>query len=329
MSVFRSSSLLAAGVILAVGSSAARADMGTAPVTEGIIVGIEGGFLHQDLDAVNGYGIRSPGGRLGEAFADPENGWFAGAMLGYASRQPIIFNFSRIEGYFLFGRTEDSVGASSPPAGDLTIKSVDGSVNVVGGKSASTSVERHTYEGGLRLEDDQVVDAVTNVTWVVQPFLRFAEEDTDTVVNGCCSAFRAASVDNRLFGVLVAVEPEYWFNPGLAIVGRAGVGIYGYNADGDFRSYSQSPFVPDPFKASVSDDESGVGFRGSLGAALKFKISDTSRIETFAEADYFSAVGTAAFSNANPANGRASRVDIDDMWELRAGARLTIGFGSP
>jgi len=291
---------------------------------------------------VNGFGIVSPSGRIGEALVDPENGWFAGGMIGYARPNTNVMGLpvSRIEGYILFGRTEDSIGASVAPGGDLTIKSVNGNINVVGGARASTSVERRTIEGGLRFERDEFsyeggslkdepVRSNRNLTRVISPFFRYMEEDTDTEVRGCCSAFRSSSVENKMYGVMAALEPEYWFNPGIAIVGRAGVGIYGYNADGDFRSYSQSPFVPDPFQASVSDDESGVGFRGSLGAALKFKLTEASRIETFAEADYFSAVGTAAFSNANPANGRASRVEIDDMWELRAGARLTIGFGSP
>jgi len=335
-------SLLITGTIVIAVTSTAHADMGSAPVDRGLYGGIEGGYLHQSTEAVNGFGIVSPSGRIGEALVDPENGWFAGGMIGYARPNTNVMGLpvSRIEGYILFGRTEDSIGASVAPGGDLTIKSVNGNINVVGGARASTSVERRTIEGGLRFERDEFsyeggslkdepVRSNRNLTRVISPFFRYMEEDTDTEVRGCCSAFRSSSVENKMYGVMAALEPEYWFNPGIAIVGRAGVGIYGYNADGDFRSYSQSPFVPDPFQASVSDDESGVGFRGSLGAALKFKLTEASRIETFAEADYFSAVGTAAFSNANPANGRASRVEIDDMWELRAGARLTIGFGSP
>jgi len=321
-------------------STAAHADMGSAPVDIGLYGGIEGGFLHQSTEAVNGFGIVAPGGSIGEALIEPENGWFAGGMIGYARPNTNLMGLpvSRIEGYVLFGRTEDNVGASAAPYGDLTIKSADGYANVVGGVRASTSVERRTIEAGVRFERDEYsyeggslkdepVRSNRNLTRVLSPFFRYMEEDTETEVRGCCSAFRSASVDNKMYGLMAAIEPEYWHTSRIALVGRLGVGVYGYSVDGSFRSYSQSPFIPDPFAASVSDDESGVGFRGSLGAALKFKLTEASRLETFAEADYFSAVGTAAFSNAIPTNGRASHVEIDDMWELRAGVRLTIGFG--
>ncbi|MBU2583533.1 MAG: hypothetical protein KJ622_17635 [Alphaproteobacteria bacterium] len=321
-------------------TSAAHADMGTAAVDRGLYGGIEGGYLHQSTEAVNGFGIVSSSGRISEALIDPENGWFAGGMIGFARPNTNVMGMpiSRIEGYILFGRTEDSVGATTQPGGDLTIKSVNGSVNVVGGDRASASVERRTIEGGLRFERDEYryeggslkdepVRSNRNLTRVISPFIRYMEEDTDTEARGCCSAYRNASVDNWMYGVMAAIEPEYWHTERIALVGRAGVGVYGYSVDGSFRSSSQSPFRPDPFAASVSDDESGVGFRGSLGAGLKFKISDRALLETFAEADYFSAVGRAAFSNASPTNGARSGVEIDDMWELRAGARLTIGFG--
>lgn len=341
MGFSRRMSLPFAGAILALTSGATLADMGSAPVTHGLYGGIEGGYLYQDVGDVNAYGIRRGVGPVSDAFVSPEHGWFAGGMIGFARPNSGLLGMpvSRIEGYILFGRTEDSVGATVPPATDLTIKSVDGDINVVGGRRASTSIERRTIEGGLRFERDQYsytagsikdepVRSDRNLTWVVSPFIRFMDEDTHTVVRGCCSAFRSASVDNRMYGVLAAIEPEYWRTPRIAFVGRLGVGIYGYSADGDFRSSSQSPFTPDVFAAAVSDDESGVGFRGSLGAGLKFKLGEASHLETFAEADYFSAVGRARFSNSSPTNGAASRVDVDDMWELRAGVRWTVGFGS-
>lgn len=332
--------VMAAGAALIMAATAAHADMGTAPVNHGLYGGIEGGYLHQSTEAVNGHGVVSPTGSIGQAYVDPENGWFAGGMIGYARPNMNVLGMpvSRIEGYVLFGRTEDSADDSSPPAGDVTLKSVDGQLLVVGGATASTTVKRRTVEGGLRFErtdfryqggslKDEPVFSDRNFTWVLNPFIRFMDEDTDTVVRGCCDAYRSASVDNRMYGIMAMVEPEWWRTSRIALVGRLGVGIYGYNADGDFRSSSQSPFAPDPFAAGFSDDDSGVGFRGTLGAELKFKVSDRMHLETFAEADYFSAVGHAAFSDASLTNGARSRVEVDDMWELRAGARLTIGFG--
>ena len=82
------------------------------------------------------------------------------------------------------------------------------------------------------------------------------------------------------------------------------------------------------FNARVNNDDDGWGFRGALGASLKFILAPGAFLETFAEADYFSDVGVAKFSNADPNDGSPSRVDLEDMWELRTGARLTIGLAN-
>jgi hypothetical protein len=50
-------------------------------------------------------------------------------------------------------------------------------------------------------------------------------------------------------------------------------------------------------------------------------------LETFAEADYFSDMpGVFLPSNTFAAHAPAS-VQTDDLWELRAGARLTFALG--
>ena len=59
---------------------------------------------------------------------------------------------------------------------------------------------------------------------------------------------------------------------------------------------------------------------------MHFKIGSASLLETFAEADYFSDIGTARFSNSNSTDGTPSHVVSDDLWELRVGGRLTVGF---
>ena len=149
------------------------------------------------------------------------------------------------------------------------LKAVDGEPLVTtGGLKGHTSVERQTWEGGFRLEGDNPVNSTTTVTWSFAPFVRNMDEDTDTVVSGCCTLTRTADVETWLYGVDFAAEPEVWLSSGLALVGRAGLGIYGYDADGKF--VSSASLDPDTFAARVSDDESGVGFRGQLGIGMKF-----------------------------------------------------------
>ncbi len=308
----------------------ALADMGKAPVTaQSTYLSIEGGYLYQDGGDVNGYGITPAPGTTLDVLVSPDSGWFAGGMVGYASQAPIVSGlpFTRVEGYLLFGRTSDSVSDASPPLTDISLKSVDGLTNVTGGSSGRTSVDRDIAEGGFRLESDQALDATRSLTWVFQPFVRNSDEDTQTSVSGCCVLHRNGDVDTWMFGALVAVEPEFWLTPGVAFVGRLGVGLYGYDADGKFKSFSTGLPSPDPFAAAASDSESSVGFRGQLGAGLKFKLGAASFLETFAEADYFSDVGTAHFSNSNPTDATASHVEADDLWELRVGGRLTVGLG--
>jgi hypothetical protein len=62
---------------------------------------------------------------------------------------------------------------------------------------------------------------------------------------------------------------------------------------------------------------------------LKFRLSSTTNIEAFGEADYFSDVGTAHMPDNKPASGDVARVDTDEFWELRSGLRLNFGFGPP
>jgi hypothetical protein len=231
---------------------------------------------------------------------------------------------------FFYGEADDSASDSVPPNADIILSTVDGSVIGVGGVSGRTSVERKTWEGVLRFEDDDVVNASTTVTWVFAPFIREFEEDTSTLIESvvpCCEFGRSASVDATLYGVFVAAEPETWLTSNLALVGRLGAGIYGYDADGKFLSGSDDD-TTDDFFASISDGASGAGFRGLLGIGFKLKLAPSALVEGFAEADYFSDVPTAHLTSNQTSGGFVSHVDEDDLWELKTGLRLTIGLGS-
>lgn len=325
-------------VTAAVVGHPALADMGRAPVgAGGSYLSIEGGFLHQEGGDVIGYGIANTvGGAIDDITVSPAEGWFAGAMLGWDSGRQILpgMPFTRIEGYALFGSVDDSASDAAPVGGEVVLKSADGDLLGIGGTAGETDVERRFVEGGLRFEGDRVRSEGGSlkdeapverhsITWVLNPFVRWTGEESDTHVPNCC-ATRSADVDTWAYGALLAIEPELLLRPGVALVGRGGIGLYGYNADGDFHSASAA--TPDPFASDFSDSESGVGFRGQLGAGLKFWMSERSILDVFAEADYFSDIGTAAMSNNQPANSESSRVETEDLWEVRLGARLTFGL---
>ena len=307
----------------------AVADMGRPPTENGTYVSGEGGYtLFSDND-VSGYGISTSELNFRNIFVSPEDGWFAGGMLGFASPAPMIDGlwFTRIEAYAFFAKAEDSASSHASSSGSVSLTSVDGLTLVFAPDDVGrASVERENTELGLRFERDQVLGPTSSITWVLAPFALWSNEEAR---GECSCARRSADVDTWLGGVTFAGEPEKWLTPGIAVVGRLGLGIYGFNADGKFRSSAIVDFVPglDAFNAHVSDSESGVGFRGQLGAGLKFKVWSAGLLETFAEADYLSDVGTARFpgNTINSALQPAS-VDTDELWELRAGARLTFAL---
>lgn len=311
---------------LVVCAHGSRADMGKAPVgAGGTYLSIEGGYLHQDGPDITGHGIVVSGPEQ-DVTVSPDDGFFAGGLVGFETGAPFLASFHRVELFLQYGRATDSESDTSPPASDLTLKTVDGEILVTGGLSAKTKTERRSWEFGTRLERDQAYDPATTVTWSLAPFVRNLEEDTTSVVSACCNIRRSGKIDAWLYGVSFSAEPERWVTPSLALVGRLGAGVYGYDADGKFRSLSD--MAPDGFAAGVSDGDSGVGFRGLLGVGLKYKLSAASTLEGFAEADYFSNVPTAHLSSNSSAGGYESHVQDDDLWELRTGLRLTVGLGS-
>ncbi len=320
---------LLSAALIASASSLARADMGLAPVgPEGTYVSFEGGYLYQDGPDVIGHGINPSATSFANVLVSPNDGWFVGGMIGFASAQRYLppLPFSRTEIYLSYSDADASVTSSAPPLSATNLKSVDGSAFGGGGLDGHTSVSRTTWEGGLRFEGDDIISPTSTLTWVLSPFIRFSDEDTASAVDGCCTVQRNAEVKSRLYGALVALEPEIAVTPGVSLVGRVGAGIYGYRVHGSFHSQSSNP-APDPFAADLLDSDSGVGFRGQLGAGLKFKLWQGARLETFVEADYFSDIGTATLADNDPAAATSSIVSTDDLWELKAGARLTVGLG--
>ena len=317
---------LAVATSLLLAGGPAMADMGLAPAGPNQVYGsIEGGFLYQDGPDVNVYGVAFVPGTYVDRNVSADTGWLAGLQLGYENGTPFIsfLPFTRVEAFVFGGKTDDSVSDTSPPLADISLKSVDGQVNVIDGRQATGETERRTIEFGYRSEFDDRIDSQTTITWGYVSFFRNSEEDSSALCINICGVRRSSNVDTWMFGSMLMMEPEFRISPAIALVGRAGAGFYLWDADGSFRS-SADAAPGSPFNASVRDKDDGVGFRGSLGASLKFILSSQAFLETFAEADYFSDVGVARFSNANPTDDTASRVASEDMWEFRTGLRLTM-----
>lgn len=305
--------------------------MGRAPVLSGTYVTVEGGYQYIDANSVNGHGISQTGlvqGPTTDTFVDAQGGWHAGASIGFASPAAIIggLPFTRTELYFSYGSSDDDRSDTVGPPAKTSLKSVDGSALGVVGFTATTDVERTSYEGGVRFAYDSATGANSSLTWVVTPFLRNAQEQTNSVAIGTVdTAWRSADIDDWQYGITLAAEPEVWVTPTVALVGRIGGGIYGYHADGDFNSFSTAPPV-DPFSASISESESGLGFRGVLGAGIKIKLSPDMTATGFAEADYFSTTASASLPDNQFVTATTSSIATNDAWQFRTGLRLTVSL---
>lgn len=300
--------------------------MGVAPVSDGVIVSGEGGYLNRNGGDLIGHGIDNGAAGITDVIVSPDSGWFAGVMIGFASSNGLIAGFpvQRIEFYGFYTSADDSASDAVPSVPGTALKNVDATVLVRGGTTGATTAERTTYETGLRFETDQALGGGNTITWGLVPFLRWSSEDVTSVVTQCCILERSGNVDTIMAGVMLVMEPEIRLTDFVALVGRAGAGIYGYDADGDYRS---SDNLNGFFAAQLSDGTSGAGFRGLLGAALKFRLSATANLETFIEGDYFSDVGVANMANNQPGDTTASHTGTTDLFELRAGGRLTLGLG--
>jgi hypothetical protein len=311
--------------LLAGGPAFAFGDMGKAPTVQGTYVSGEGGYLLLDDRDVAGFGLSRSFTNLNfrDVFVSPDNGWFAGGAIGYARPQPTDGTWwERIEGYAQFWSADDSTSAN---AQQIALTGVDARALVRAfNDRGRAGVSRDAAEGGLKFERDRIYNETTSITWVINPFIRAMDENA---WGACACGRRTGDVDSWMYGVVFAAEPEKWVTQNIALVGRLGAGIYGYDSDGTFNSFARGfPPGADPLRAHLTDSDSGVGFRGQLGAGLKFKLGNGSRLETFAEADYFSDVGTVHLPSNTLNASSPANADADDLWELRAGARLTFAI---
>ena len=312
--------------LLASAPAYAFGDMGKAPTVQGTYVSGEGGYLLLDDRDIPGFGIANTPGKFHDVFVSPDTGWFAGGAIGYARPEPNDgLWFERIEGYAQFWNAEDSVTRHSPRNGQAGITSVDAK-NLVGAfdDRGRAGASWDSAEGGLKFERDSIYNETTSITWVINPFIRAMDQ---SAFGACDCARRTGDVSDWMYGVVFAAEPEKWVTQNVALVGRLGAGFYGFNSDGTFDSHGTAFGPgPDPLKAHVNDSDDGVGFRGQLGAGLKFRLGNGSRLETFAEADYFSDVGTIHLPSNTVNASKPANSNSDDLWELRAGARLTFAI---
>ena len=198
---------IAAGAsAMALCSTVVLADMGLAPAKPGeVYISGEGGYLLQDGLDINVYGISPAAGTVFDQTLSADDGWFAGVMVGYENGRSFIsfLPFTRFEGYVYGGETDNSGSDGAPPLADVTLKSVDGSVNVVGGTTVQATTDRRTIEFGYRSEFDQILSPAYSITWGLTSFFRNTQEDTDVLCLAASGLRRSADVDTWMYGTML------------------------------------------------------------------------------------------------------------------------------
>ena len=189
------------GVFLpAIAPGSALADMGRAPAKPGeVYLSGEGGYMLQDGGDVTPMASeREVPGHFINRNVSAEDGWFAGGQIGYENGTPFVsfLPFTRLEGYVYGGETDASRSDTAPPLSDISLKSVDGNVDAIGGSQATATTDRQTLEFGYRSEFDQVVDSATTITWGYVSFIReLGREHGRDVFERCalCDAQRTST----------------------------------------------------------------------------------------------------------------------------------------
>ncbi len=299
----------------------ATAEMGSSPVAAGgSYLSIFGGFFDTDIDKVRGYASGAP---LSSKTVDVDGDGFGGIEFGHSPTNGLSW-VDRVELYFEFGGGDDKNSETNVP---FQFRSVNG-VNLQPSTASTASNKRDFdyYDLGVRLRNDRQNLGGTVLPVFIEPFLRWTEDDTKTrIVSTMATTLnRDADVDAWFLGVMAGVDPEFQMSQSVKLVASLAAGLYYVNADGDFTSSSNNLPV---YNQSVSDDDDGIGFRGRAQGAIKFAVTQAAIVSLFAGVDYWSDVPTAALPSATAAAVQsASKVDMEDAVEVKAGARLAIAL---
>lgn len=321
--------LATAGAVLLLSSvTPAEAETGSSPVAPGgSYFSVFGGLFHTDIDSVRGHAAGTII-TFSEKSVDVAGDGFAGIEFGHTLANPMHL-FDRIETFFEFGGGGENVSDANVP---FNIRGVTGVNRTSGlGITAVTKRDYDVYDFGVRLRNDSQNLGGHVLPVFIEPFIRFTDDDTSTrtISTSAASRFRSrdADVDAWFLGVLAGVDPEFRINESVTLVGSLAAGLYFVDADGKFSS-SSAPDFPE-FNQSLSDGEDTIGFRGRAQGAVKFALTQSALVSLFAGVDYWSDVPVAfmpdnipRFSTPQP----AAHVDMEDVVEVKAGARLTIAL---
>lgn len=264
-------------------------------------------------------------------------------------------------GQFSFGYGEGSAGGrfDIPVLGGggasgivNTAESPSGSTGVTGdfGTTGTSDVSVRSFEGGYRYSFFDLPPT----GWVEEPRVRFApfvgvagayrERDHQAqldIATTLGSGFQVQvrqqldqSVDETEFGAVAGVEAVVPLGPGVRIDFAAEAGVYYYDFDLsslETRTQNIGPASDRSFTNRIEDNESGVGYSGTVQVGLGIAVDRQIELFIAGKASYFSdrAQVVNPFSGDFVLDGGTTFLGTDEAVDWRAMIGLRYVFGAP
>lgn len=277
---------------------------------------IEGGYSHFDLARTHAFDV-GPASPRDPVFFDLDDGWYGRGEAGFVPAQRLgwIDAVSLFIGY-RSGSADERAGGNGVAIAYQTPAQISTSERLPGAATADQDFD--LFDIQLRLKHAPA--AWPGLTVNVEPFFARARQDVSASVTPDFQK-RTARIEGDVYGVQGAIEGRRAWTDRITLRGRASLGAYYTNADGDF---TFRPFADS--SDSYSRDFGGV--RAGAEVGLDFAIAPSLMLGVTAGVDYWSKMPTARLTEIGAPAGPNLGINISSFTDYFVGARLTFVTGA-
>lgn len=314
-------------------ASRVEADMGKGVDLEGLYVSFDAAFVSEQGPSVRTYGVEEPQPpfRIKDQYLNVKDGWSPGASIGYASKTGVLGIFNRAEIALDYSELK---GDLSDQHAYSFLSAVDARDSAFYADHAVSHMEATIITGSLPLKHDLSIGGEHSLTLGFEPFARRTRHELRTLLKSSGATASdpidtyaaAADLDQLYYGAMVTAEPELQLTDIMSIACRVGGGVYAHSARGRFYSEFQFPGEGETSSAQVEQQTTDMGWRASLGAALKLRLAPSSVLTSYLTADYWSEGGSVELPTNDfyALENQPASIGTAETWDLRAGMRLTV-----
>jgi hypothetical protein len=313
----------------------AHADMGKGTVDSGLYVSFDASFVTEQGSPIRAFGTEEPRPpfNIKDEYLGLDQGWSSGASIGYVTPRAILGIFDRAEIAIDYAELTNQMSERNAYS---FLSAVDARDFAFYADDAASEIEAIILSGALPLKFDSMVGSDNGLTLGVEPFVRWSKQKLNTLLkssgatpNDPVNTYTdLADVTSLYYGAMLTAEPELQLTEMVSLAGRVAGGIYGYSSRGTFSSRFQFPGDSEASNALVLDEAAEVGWKASLGAAIKFRLAPSSVLTSYITADYWSSTASIErpTSDFYALESQTAHIGTADLWDLRAGMRLSVGI---